>query len=281
MRLSAAARRFDSLICADAFVPSVTFPAQIVPFDNSARDGVTVNRRVLAFDPRVTLPARRVLLIDGEYWITGAAQTDYFLGNSLRKKHVLHKAQSAVTLKTPAQLLSTGGTATYGSRLWVKDTKETVGTSTVEGFFNTYLPSSESLVAGDLVVFGSQQYLARNVFQSSAGFLIAECFELPAGSLTTGTYKTRTYTPATDALALSAGTSVNCLLTRFQDSFFYPNAAADKFVDGDVRIFVTKAAVAAPKANDVLVMADVTWQVLAAQSDRLCWNLHCRHAGVR
>ncbi len=281
MRLSVAARYFDDLVCADAFNSSATFSAQLVPYTEGLRDAATADRRILAFDPRITLPARKVLLIGGEYWVAGNVQNDYYRGGVFRVKCVLHKAQGAVKLCTPVQLLSTGGVDTYGGRLWLKDTKETTSTSAVEALHNFYLPASEGVQAGDVITIAGVHCQVRDVYLSAAGFLTAECFEMPAGALTTGTYKTRAYTPATDTLALSAGAVINVLRLRFTDDFVYPNEAATKFVDGDIRALITQAAVATPKANDVLVLADATWEVIAAQSERNCWNLHLRHAAAR
>lgn len=282
MRLSAAARYFDRTVCTDAFTPFTQIYGQVAPYDESTRDGVTVERRVLAVAPGTTIPVRRVLLIVGEYWLVGTVHTDFYLDSALRAKYVLEKAQGAVKLQTPAQLLSTGGVDTYGGLAWVKDTKDVTGTSIVEGFFNLYLPSPEAPAVGDIATLAGKHYLIYSPAPSEAGFLMVECYEMPAGALTTGTYRARTYVPATDTLTVATpGTAVNVLQVRFQDSFLYPNAAAEKFADGDIRAFITKAAVPAPKANDVLIIGSDTWQVIAVQSDRDCWNLHCRHASAR
>ena len=71
MRLADAASYFDRVVCADAFTPFEEFKGQFDLFDDSKRDGVTVDRRVLSCSSAVTVPTRRVVLAMGEYWIVG------------------------------------------------------------------------------------------------------------------------------------------------------------------------------------------------------------------
>lgn len=278
MRLSTAAAFFDKTLCADAFDSGTTFYGQMDVYDDSKRDGATVVRRVLSVAPGTTIPARRVLTIDGEQWIVGANQVDRYSGAPLRDKYVMHRASGAASLQSVDQLLSSGGVSTYGSRLWVKDLKEVEISSKLAAFFNVYLSTYETVTAGSVISLGGRVHMVRNFFTSAAGFLVAESDELATDAVASGTYTPRSYAPATDALADGAPVVANVLKVRYQDSYAYANQGEARYEEGDFRAFVRKAAVASAKRGDKLALSGVTHDVLSVSDEGLCWGLHLRHA---
>lgn len=281
MRLSTAARFFDRTRFKDAFVPTTVFYGQFDVYDDSKRDGLTVARRVLSVAPSVAIPARRVIAAEGETWLVGAAQLDHYNGAPVRAKYVIQRAHGAATIRTAAQALSTGGTATYASKLWVKDVKEIEVSSSLNPFYNVYLPSPEALVVGQLIELSGRQHLVRNTYPSAAGLLVAEAAELPLNAVTVGAYKAMTFNAVADDRTLASSTALNLLKLRFQDLFAYREQAQPSFKEGDVRALVRKADVAVAKVNDLLNFGGEDWEILTVSDEDggLCWGLHLRHAG--
>jgi hypothetical protein len=281
MRLSTAAGFFDRTLCADAFDATKTFYAQLDIFDDSKRDGATVVRRVLSVKPSVTLPARRVLTIDGVQWMVGQNQDDHFNGEAVRRKYVVQRADGAATIQTVSQALAaSGGTATYGAKLWIKDLKEVEISSKLAPFFNVYLPSPEAPNVGELITLVGRLNMVRGLYRSAAGFLVAEASELDAAAIASATYSTQSsYSPATDSYTPS-NTAVNVLQIRFQDDYSYTSEAEPKFVEGDIKAYVRKTQVTTAKAGDTVTIGGVLWRVHSVSDETLCWGLHLRRAGT-
>lgn len=279
MKLANAARYFDKLVCTDAYVPAVTFKAQLDVFDDAKRDGATVLRRILSTSPDVTLPVRLTIIAAGDTWMIGARHTDSFNGDDIRKKYIIHRADGPATIKTVAQALSTGGTPSYASRLWIKDLRELDISSSLFSMLNVYLAPNETVVAGNVILLAGHLHFVRNVYSGAAGFLIAESDELPANAVSSATYTPRggAYNPTTDVTAASAPITANLLRTRYQDDFAYQNEAAPKYVTGDIRGSVLKSVIVTPKVDDYVTLTDGDWRVVSIEDETLTWGLHLRH----
>lgn len=279
MRLKDAARYFDKLVCTDAYTPSVTFKGQLDVFDDSKRDGATVLRRILSTSPAVTLPVRLTIVAAGDTWMIGAGHADSFNGEDIRKKYIIHRADGAATIKTVAQALSAGGTASYASRLWIKDLKEVDVSSSLFSMLNVYFAANEDVVVGNVILLAGRLHLVRNVYTGAAGLLIAESDELPANAVSSMIYTPRggAYNPTTDMTTASLSITTSLLRTRFQDDYAYPNEAAPKYVKGDIRGSVLKSAVATPKVDDYATLTDGDWRVVSIEDETLTWGLHLRH----
>jgi hypothetical protein len=281
MRLSTAASFFDKTVCADAFAPATTFLGQLDVFDDSKRDGATVLRRVLSTDPSIALPARRVLLIDGVYWIVGQNQDDHFNGAAIRRKYVIQRADGSVQIQTVAEAIAgAGGTATYGAKLWVKDLKEIEVSSKLTAYFNIYLPAPEAPTAGQIITLAGVLYMVRGVFKSAAGFLAAEVSELEAGAVAAATYSSAgAYDPSSDSYT-PVDTPVTVLNMRWQDDYTYTGEASPKYAEGDRKAYVRTSEIAAAKAGDRVTIGGVVWTVLSVETEGACWGLHLRRAGT-
>jgi hypothetical protein len=278
--LAQAASYFDLTVCTDAYSPFSAFYGQMDVFDDSKRDGVTVDRRVLSVAPTVVIPARRVVTIANEQWIVGVGQADHFQGAKIRDKYVLHKSDGAVAIGTPAQHLKGGTTSSYGAHLWVKDSKEMEVSSTLRSFLNIYLSTTEAPLPGHIISLLGRYNLVRNVFLSAAGFQVAECNQLASDTLQAATYTARTgYNQATDAFTEGTPKSLNLFKARFQDDYEYASKAADKMEPGDMRVLIAAADVATPAANDKVTIAGVVWKVITPEAEgATTWNLHLRRA---
>jgi hypothetical protein len=277
MRLAQVAKYFDKVLCQDAFNLSSYFYGQLDLYDDSRRDGATVVRRILSVANDVVIPARRVLLIHGDYWLVGMHEADSYRGEVIRDKHVLHHAQGPCTIATPAQALTTGGVSSYGSKLWVKDMKELEVSSKLTSFYNIYLPSTEDVERGQVITLGGRVHLVRNTFVSAAGFRVAEGDELEEAAIVAGTFYPQVYAPATDSRTDGAGVALNVLRFRFQDNYAYTAESAEKFVSGDIRAMIAKGLTAAePAPTDRLALPDGSWSVVSVSDEGTSWGLHLR-----
>jgi hypothetical protein len=283
MRLLDAARFFDRTEFVDAYSPTISlFKGQTSLYDDSLRDGTTVVRKIMSVAPGVSLPARRCVKAHDEVFIVGGIHKDSFDGEVIREKYNLHRADGLGTLKTTDQALrNLAGTDLYASRLWVKDLKEMEISSKLPSFLNIYVASSETVLAGGLILLSGRWHLVRNTFVSAAGFLVCESDELPAGCLTTATYTSRAagaYSPATDTVGAAAPASVAILAHRWQDDYEYVRLAADDYEQGDIVAKVSSTQVTTADAGDTFTLASgIKYKVLAAASDGAgAWELHCR-----
>jgi hypothetical protein len=275
MNLASAASYFDDVLCVDPFNPHIRFRGQLDLFDDSKRDGATVDRRVLSVAPAVLMPARRVLTIHGDKWLIGDKADDSFRGSVIRSKYIIHKAQGPCTIGTPAQILSTGGVSSYGAKIWIKDAKLLEISSKLTSFFNIYLAPVEEASAGMVVQLTGRLHLIRNSFLSAAGFLVAEGDELEQAAIQPATLYARGYDPVTEARAEAAPLALNVLRFRFQDNYAYTSESAEKFAAGDIRAMIAKSA-ATPKVGDRLTLADGDWYPVSVASEGTSWNLHLR-----
>lgn len=281
MRLSVAARWFDKTVCADAYNARATFKGQLNLFDDSMRDGATVVRRVLSVDDSVVIPARGAVTIHGDTYIVGANHPDSFAGEVIRRKYVLHRADGLAGARTADQALrGLAGTDLYGARIWVKDMKEIETSSRLASFLDIYVAPSETVTPGTFVTLAGRWHLVRNTFKGPSGFLVCESDELPLECLASGTYTARSggaYDPSSDTVTGAAPATVNLLVHRWQDDFFYHRASAAKYVQGDVVARVSKANIATAVPGDSFTFAGATHRVISTLDDGLnAWTLHAR-----
>lgn len=283
MRLSAAARYFDKVVCADAYNAAVTFMAQLDLFDDSKRDGGTVARRVLSMAQDVDVPARRAVTVHDETFILGGLHNDSFMGEVIRKKYVAHLADGLATVKTVDQAIrAQSGSSAYAARLWIKDQKEIEISSKLNGFFALYFSPTEAVPVGSVVTLAGRSHLVRQSFKSAAGFLLCEADELPAAAavtLTTYTTKDDTYNEVTDTYGTTAASGVPALWHRFQADFDYFQQSAEKLEEGDITIHVSKTSVGAAGVNDTFVASGIIWRVVSVREPFTnVWTLHARRA---
>lgn len=276
MRLIAAARAFDKEVIADAYNPGTTFKAQFDLFDDSRRDGMTIERRIISVSPTVSMPARRTVSYDGLTWLIGDSQRDYYRGAAIRHKYVAHQATELVTPRTFSQALAgAGGTPAWAARVWVKGSKEIDISSDITDVFDIYFSPSETVSENMLVTMGGRTHLVRSTYPSSAGLLVALADELPDPVVTTAVLTNRTYLPTSDTYSVDPVT-VACIRLRWQSHFRYPVRGTERFKPGDVAMIVLKSA-ATPKAGDPVVVSGETYTVQRVLDEVDCWSLHLSH----
>lgn len=274
MKLLTVARRFDGLTCADAYNPATTFKGQFNLYDDSTRDGMTVERRVLSVAPTVSMPARKTLLADGLTWLVGDHHRDYFKNSAIRHRYVAHQATELVASKTfDEAITASAGYSAWASRIWVKGAKEIESSSDIASVYDIYFAPGEPIVEGTLVFMVSRWHLVRAIYPSTAGLLVALCDELPEPVRVTATFDKKVYAPLTDTFTTTP-TAVTGIRVRWQSHFRYPISGLFKFQPGDLVLMVRKADIASPVIGDKVTISGDSYIIAAALDEGLCWNLH-------
>lgn len=283
MRLTDAAAYFDQQVCTDAFTPFGTFKAQLDLFDDSKRDGTTGARRILSVASDVVVPASGAIILGGHTFILGGDHEDVFAGSVIRRKYTMQEVETA-SIKTLAQAAAgLAGTATFASKIWVKDIKEVDQTSRMFPYFNVFLPSSTPAARRSVVMLGTLFYMVRATFESAGGFTTAECNELTDTQPQTVAYVDRSgqvYDPATDKVGALTTVNALALVIRFEDYYERLSTEAPKNQPGDVCLAIAKSLVTAPGTGDEWTSAaGVLYRVQAVSDDGgTSWLLHSRRA---
>jgi hypothetical protein len=209
----------------------------------------------------------------------GSSHEDSFQGAPIRIRHVIQQAQGLFKYQTPVQALSTGGVDAYGARIWIKDMKEIEVSSGAFSFYTIFFAPDEAVEVGHLVTASGRLHRVKNVYTSASGLLAVEANELGTDALATGvSYYARALNPVADTITESAPVVLNAIRMRFQDDYLYPNQSAPKFEEGDIKVLITKAAVAAAKVEDQIALSDGRWRAIAIEDEGSYWGLHMRHA---
>lgn len=279
MKLSAAAVAFDDLVCVDGYAGTGSFKAQLDLYDDSKRDGYSVVRRILAAAPSVSIPARRVVDIQGDKWIVGQVAKDYFRGSAIRHKHLMHRANGLAESFTIAGILATTPTPTstfYAAEAWIKGGREIDESSDVTDVLTMYFSTSESVLARTIFKLGGNLHLVRNVHGTASGFNAADVDILDAPNLETVSFASKVYNPVTAAYTTTT-TNAKVLRMRWQSKFEYLSMSSQSYQTGDDVVMVLKTALT-PKAGDTLPLSDGVRTVLTVTSDGACWHVHVRRA---
>lgn len=277
MRLAKAAAHFDRLPCLDAYTGATLFKGQFSLYDNSVRDGLTVQRRVLSVAPDVTIPARRAITIAGIPWIIGDDAPDYFNDAGIRKGYVIHRPDELATFKTIAQFLAgSAGTTAYAAKLWVKTGKELEISATAIDQMNIYAAIGEPLTPGTLAYIGAQWLYIHSNYVSAAGFLTATANELEEPAAVTATIHTRTYVPSTDTYS-TVDTAAAGLRIRWQEAFKYLSKSSVTYERGDQQLMLLTVA-GTPTTKDQVTLSGVAWKIMSVINEGAYWSLHLRRA---
>lgn len=276
MKLKNVAKYFDRLVFQDAYQPATTFKGQFDVYDDSKRDGLTIERRIVSVAPEVVVPTRKTVTADGVTWMLGDVARDYYKNEAIRHKYVAHLAQGLATVRTFEETLtSAAGLSAYASRVWVKGSKEIEESSDVVDVFNIYFAPDEPVVEGMLINLSGRFHLVRSVYPSAGGFLVALVDELAEPVVVTCTTVKRTYRPLTDTFQ-EVPTSTTALRIRWQSHFKYPNKASETYKPGD-DVLVTLKSSTTPKAGDKVVLSGENYCVISVLDEGTVWSMHIRN----
>lgn len=275
MKLSNAAKHFDDVVATDAH-GAASIRVQFLLYDDTRRDGLTVDRRIISVAPAVTIPARRVLTVGSDRWIMGDGANDYFKGEAIRTKYVAHLASGLAELKTIAQALQGQAGATfYAGIAWVKSARQIEVNSELINVETLYSSKTETVQEDQLVFINGKMYFTRQPYTALSGFtaLTLDEIEQPLEIIS---FSSRTYDPITDTYsATTVATTV--LRHRWQEHYAYTSKADQSYERGDETVWVLESAAVA-KAGDKLTLSDGEWLVLSATDEGAVRSLHVRRA---
>lgn len=254
MDLSLAASFFDSTPVYDTGGVQLLL-AQLDLYDDSKRDGVGVDRRILAVDPTLVglLPASGVIVVSGITWVMGEHQPDWFQDAEIRRKVIIQRADEAVQWGQAEHLLSgTGLQPQPAGAVWTKEAKYESVTDAVRNFYTLYLPSNfAGLQPDDFLLLRGQPYRVRSHYLTAGGFTAVEALQLTDDALRTVTYNSRTFDGAAGGYTTTPLAGVPALVLEFYEDYTVtrPDVSFDK---GDKQVRVEKAVVASPKPGDTV-----------------------------
>lgn len=277
MKLTAAARRFDKTVATDAYdltPTSATFKCQFDLWDDSKRDGMTIERRILSTDAAVTLPARRTVTVNGKQWMIGDGAEDYYNGEVIRIKYVGHQASGLAEIKTVEQaLLGTAGHTTYAAAAWTKAAREVETSSDLTNVLTVYLSRVEPLNGDTLVLLNGKVLWTRQPYEVVSGLNACVVDELE-NPWETASWSSRTYDPITDAYT-GANVTTPALRMKWQEHFEYFSKAQGTYERGDAVLFVLSSA-GTVKPSDTVTLSDGAWKVLTVVAEGAVQSLHIR-----
>lgn len=283
MLLSATAKFFDRETFTDAFGID-TFLGQFDPYEDMTRDGVSTQRRILSVAPDVTLPKRLVMTSDSGTFIIGGLAVDSYQGEVVRHKYVVHKATGLFAFGSTTEALADSLSGSdYAGRLWLKDMKEVLVSSEAFNLYNMYFSSTATtLTRGMVLKFLGQYYRVRNVYESGAGFRVAEASHILLGRVSTSYYSKSNedigeYDSDTDSYTEAAAVTLYTLQERWQDFYHNDNEAAGDFEPGDQVFSIRAEDIADPQPGD-LIGSSKEFVVISRRADGTSWNLQVRDA---
>lgn len=276
MKLKNVAKLFDRLTFADAYNLGTTFKGQMDVFDDSKRDGLTIERRIMSVAPAVVIPARRTVIADGITWLIGDSQRDYYKSEAIRHKYVVHQASELASVKTFEQAIANAaGTQAWAARTWIKSAKEIDISSDLTNVYDIYFARGETIPEKTLVYLGGRWHLVRTTYTSAAGLLVALVDELPEPVVTSATLKDRVYVRSSDSYTETTVT-VTAVRIHWQSFFEYPVRGAEKYKPGDVVLIIRKAD-GTPNANDKITVAGESFNVVSVTDEGSVWSAHLRN----
>lgn len=276
MKLANAASYFDRTVAVDSYTGRSPIKLQLDLYDDSKRDGVTVERRVISLAHGVRVPARGVIRFAETDWVVGRLNRDVYAGGVIRQKAIVQAADGLAQVRTAAQVLaSTPGTEAYAARAWEKSAKEIDESSEMFDVYSIFMHAAEPIVEGQFVTLAGELHVVRDVFTTEAGFKSALA-EVVGTSVQAVTYRSRALNPVTEVWTPTDST-IQALPLRWQTWYRYDSQASQRFVEGD-EVLVIPTAVAS-KANDHVLRAGVAWRVVAVDTVYGAKTLQVRRVG--
>lgn len=276
MKLSSVAKHFDRLVATDAYNQAWQIRGQMDVFDDSRRDGMTIERRILSVAPEISMPPRSTLKADDLVWLAGDHHRDYFKGSAIRHKYVLHQATELVSVKTFAEAIgAAAGYQAWASRIWIKGSKEIEISSDITNVYDIYFAPNEPLAEGTVVFMDNRWHLIRTLYPSTAGLLVALADELPEPVVVSASFGNNTYNPTTDTYT-GTPTVVTGMRLHWQSHFRYPTKGVSRYKSGDQVLMVRRADITPKDGDRVTINGDV-YLIESKLDEGLCWSLHLRN----
>ena len=213
------------------------FKAQLLPFEDNVRSGITSTRRILEVDPSVTVPEVIKNSATGQYYITAKGNYDYFQSSVVRVKHPVVYSESAYTVRTTKQLLQGSGGSEIRASVHYNRHEGTEYSSENLGGFQATAQHSFSCTAGDIIFLGSNYYrVIEDSYVDPIGIVTFECNRVVNGLQTLSLVRPGTYDPITETYTGASTTSVTCFEEYREKSFEMLRQDTSKNLPGDMTI---------------------------------------------
>lgn len=257
---------FDDTQVRDPDTLDTLFLGQLDVYDDSKRDGVGTERRILSIDPRVavTLPASGVVVVDDQRWVTGWPQEmpDVFQGEAIRHKIILQRAPHTFEFAPARVFLTDGATPemAYCGAVWTKDMKYESYSSEVRSFFTLWVSQRCEVEQGELVRFGAaaRMHYVRNVYDTSTGLRAVEAVELPVDCLQTVTWQGQGggFDGVQGTVVDAPQATAPAVVMQFFDEYRLVTQAMLKPSRGDLMVRVRREDLPQLRAGDRFVLVD-------------------------
>lgn len=261
MKLSSVANYFDRTQAYDAYTNRPAFKLQLDLYDDSKRDGVTVERRIISCKPTAVPPATGCLRFAGAEWILGRFHLDTFDGGAIRKKAIVQVADGLATIRSAAQALGgLAGRQAYAARAWEKSSKEIDESSEMYDIYSIFVHESVPVATGDVILLSDQAHLVRDVYITEAGFRSAYAEVIEDYAVADVTYKARTLNPVLETWT-ELPTATKAIRLRWQTWFRYDSAASARYIEGD-EVFLLPFEIS-PRPDHLIEGFGETWRVVS------------------
>jgi len=260
---------FDDTQVYDAISGQLITLGQLDLYDDSQRDGVGTERRILSYDDRnnVVWPPHKQLTISGKTWIVGSSMPDDFQGSVIRQKAVIQRADN-VFLRASAfdWIRGYDPVASPCGAVWTKDMKYEESTSEVRSFYTLWVGGEDLTRDGDFVEFNGRMNYVRNSYLSSVGMRAIEVVELPVDCLQEVLVRqtTAVYDTTTDSPGGPIDVPVMALVMQYFDQYRIVSRAMIKPERGDLQARIAQDDLPYLKVDDVFIIGGMEYRVNVA-----------------
>ncbi len=287
MKLKNVARYFDDDKVYDAHTNALLFKAQFSSYEGSQPDGSVQRRRVMSHAPGTVMPAKRVIKVNDEIWITATPLVDGWKGQPIRLTTACRFVTDTFYVLTPGQAAlraTTGVTQLYSQIEYLKDTVNTLTESDYDPQYK--VTTGEPLADGAYLRNTQRTLRVRSPYSEPSGFFEAVCDEIvyaQGGPFTHSelygrttevdvTFST-TYDPVTEVRGGTLATTG--ILMDFNKAYRYYTQADHKNASGDMVLIVAKSAVT-PITGMPVTINTLNWRIINVTPNEDAWNVHVR-----
>lgn len=236
MDLATVAGRFDLTPMWDAYSGQLLkHKCQVKVWDDPRRDGLTTLRRIVSMAHQAEVPKRHTVIIGGQVWLLSDYSNPDPFDNYVNRKGYVAQLAKLGKVATTAQVLDEQGQAVYMSRVWIKDVKDITTSSESQSQYYVYFTHGEPLFEGEFVFICDRWHIIRNIYSSTAGFLIAECNELEANCLGTLQADIGEYDPVSET-TISDIQNIPVIKLDWRDDYVNSLPSGESQQEGDIRL---------------------------------------------
>lgn len=274
MRLSKAAKYFDTSLAIDAYLNTGKIRCQLEPLDMYRTEGTRIKVRNLSTAPGVAIPSRRAIRLAGQVYLVSDPSIDEWNGKPVRVRYVLQGADEVFSIQTVAQALSgVVGRSAYGSLEFGKYLLDERDSSDYRPQYNIFFSGTETIHESQILSGGGKSFLVRNSYITPAGLVNTLVNELDSPLLKSASWASNVYDPVLDRYNSTINTTA-VIRIRWHEHFENLSQGTSKYEKGDAQLLVPEAV--SFTSSDVLEIEEESWRVLSIQIHGGYQTLHVR-----